>query len=331
MICEYGCGQQAKYQFKNGRWCCSEKPFGCKEFHKKTINEQKPFIIKTNKLCDYGCGQQAIYQFKNNKVCCSKNWAQCIEVKRKNSETNKIKQSGENNARYNIVVSEETKQKISNSIKKIYNTPNNIYTSNKYINKKRVSNKLPISKIKKKYPTFFKVEEMRYNPNKPDEKEIQVHCKNHLCKNSKEQGGWFTPTGYQIGSRSFSLDNINGTDSFYFYCCDKCKQECPLYGKHTNTLIKQDQIKAGYIKKELYTSEEYQTWRTTVLERANYLCEYCEKSATDSHHSRPKKLEPGFVLDPDFGVACCESCHYKYGHKTGTECSTGNLANKICK
>jgi len=48
------------------------------------------------------------------------------------------------------------------------------------------------------------------------------------------------------------------------------------------------------------------------------------------HHSRPQKLEPGFVLDPDFGVACCEKCHYKYGHKPGTECSTGNLANMIC-
>jgi hypothetical protein len=28
--------------------------------------------------------------------------------------------------------------------------------------------------------------------------------------------------------------------------------------------------------------------------------------------------------------SCCEECHYKYGHKSGTECSTGNLANKIC-
>jgi len=22
-LCDYGCGQEAKYQFKNGKWCCS--------------------------------------------------------------------------------------------------------------------------------------------------------------------------------------------------------------------------------------------------------------------------------------------------------------------
>jgi len=82
---------------------------------------------------------------------------------------------------------------------------------------------------------------------------------------------------------------------------------------------------------KLYTIEEYQTWRITVLEREDYLCEYCEEQAMHVHHSRPQKLEPGFILDPDFGIACCETCHYKYGHKTGTECSTGNLASTICK
>lgn len=24
MICEYGCEQKAKYQFKNSKWCCSK-------------------------------------------------------------------------------------------------------------------------------------------------------------------------------------------------------------------------------------------------------------------------------------------------------------------
>ena len=28
-ICEYGCGQEAKYQFKNGKWCCSESQNSC--------------------------------------------------------------------------------------------------------------------------------------------------------------------------------------------------------------------------------------------------------------------------------------------------------------
>ncbi len=61
-------------------------------------------------------------------------------------------------------------------------------------------------------------------------------------------------------------------------------------------------------------------------------CEYCH--ATENlhvHHEVPQKIVPGYSLDPDNGIIACEDCHYKYGHKTGTECSTGNLANKICK
>ena len=52
------------------------------------------------KLCDYGCGQEAIYHLKNGKWCCCERFNSCPEVRRKNSETNKIKQSGKNNAMY---------------------------------------------------------------------------------------------------------------------------------------------------------------------------------------------------------------------------------------
>jgi len=43
--------------------------------------------------------------------------------------------------------------------------------------------RLSINEIKKKYPIFFKIEEMKYD----DKLDIQVHCKNHKCKNSKEK------------------------------------------------------------------------------------------------------------------------------------------------
>ena len=168
---------------------------------------------------------------------------------------------------------------------------------------------------------FYVEEKMRYNPDKPGEKEIQVHCKNHNCVNSKEKDGWFTPKSQQFDDRKRSIEHILGHDGYYFYCCEECKIECPLYN------IKVDPNK---IIKKPSTSSEYQTWRNEVLKRENYECEYCGEPATHAHHSRPQKLEPGFVLDPDFGVACCEKCHYKYGHKKGTNCSTGKLANKMC-
>jgi hypothetical protein len=75
-----------------------------------------------------------------------------------------------------------------------------------------------------------------------------------------------------------------------------------------------------------------------------YICENCKinfnnRKSLSSHLNKgkcrffyiKKYKEPIFILDPDYGIACCEKCHYKYGHKTGTECSTGNLANVICK
>ncbi len=30
-LCDYGCGQEAKYQFKNGKWCCSSNYQSCVE------------------------------------------------------------------------------------------------------------------------------------------------------------------------------------------------------------------------------------------------------------------------------------------------------------
>ena len=52
------------------------------------------------------------------------------------------------------------------------------------------NSKLTIEQIEERYPLFFKIEGLRYNPDKPrSEYEIQVHCKNHNCKNSVEQEG----------------------------------------------------------------------------------------------------------------------------------------------
>lgn len=39
MICEYGCGQEAKHQFKNGKWCCSTNIAKCPNY--KKINSKK--------------------------------------------------------------------------------------------------------------------------------------------------------------------------------------------------------------------------------------------------------------------------------------------------
>jgi 5-methylcytosine-specific restriction endonuclease McrA len=72
-------------------------------------------------------------------------------------------------------------------------------------------------------------------------------------------------------------------------------------------------------------------FRLEVLTRDNYICQYCGGVATVVHHERPVKIDPFHAVDPDYGWACCERCHYEKGHPKETECSTGNLAAKVCE
>ena len=254
------------------------------------------------KFCDYGCGNEAKYKFKNGKWCCSKSKNSCSANKLKNSQMKKGKFVGKNNWNYGKKRSKKTKEKIGLKQKSY---------KNHYF--------LTIKKIKHKYPFFSKIEKLRYNPDKPNEKEIQVHCKNHNCKNSQEKGGWFTPTRSQLYERIRHLEKV-GADNCYFYCSIECKNICPLYRSHGGNNLKDNT--------ELYTQNEYQQFREFVLERDKYICQYCGEPAIDVHHERPQKLEPFFSLDPDYAWSCCKKCHYEKGHKD--ECSTGKLATKNC-
>jgi very-short-patch-repair endonuclease len=38
IFCDYGCGQEAKYQFKNGKWCCNKFYQSCSFIRKRTSN-----------------------------------------------------------------------------------------------------------------------------------------------------------------------------------------------------------------------------------------------------------------------------------------------------
>jgi len=266
--------------------------------------------------CDYGCGKKYEYIFKNGKKCCSKRTNLCEAVKKRVSNSCKgqkrTKETIEKIRKANLGKSldDETKKKISigNKKRKI---------SKKLRRKMGIGARLSIERVKNKYKIFFKIEEMRYNPYKPGEKEIQVHCKNHNCQNSKERGGWFTPTKYQFSDRIRHVEN--GYDGCYFYCSEKCKKECPLYRLKVDIF---------YDASLVYTDSEYKQFREFVLKRDQYACQYCGKQAEHIHHERPQKLEPFFALDPDLAWSVCKECHYKYGHKD--ECSTSKIANVVC-
>lgn len=245
------------------------------------------YIKVTNKLCEYGCGQDAHYQLLNKKWCCSDRYHKCAKKRKIQSKAQK--------QRKDLIESGRRMGKA---------------------NKGRIRT---IEYLNEKYPTFSIIEEMRYKPNTNI---IQVRCKNHNCKKSKEKGGWFTPTSRQLEKRIERIEN-QGIDGSYFYCSNKCKEECPLFGLNPNYELNDNSINQ-------YTYEQYQTWRKNVLLRENNLCQYCGAPANIVHHEKPQKTHPHLSVDPDNGIACCFKCHNKYGHKKGTECSTGSLANLVC-
>ncbi len=283
--------------------------------------------------CSYGCGNKGIYKFKNSNICCENYFTKCPAVREKNSKN----QIGK-------IISNETKRKQSRSqknrytkeLKKVYSErmiekykDNNEREKQKEIAKKiwlnkefrekhktnvnnyhKNNSKFTIEQLSRKYPIFSKVEELRYRLNT---KKIQVRCKK--CNR------WFTPTSQQLYDRINQIENLDGNDGCFLYCSETCKENCSLYN------LKSDPNKS--INKP-YTKSEYDTFKKFVLERDHHICQFCEEQAIDVHHERPQKLEPFFALDPDFAWSCCEDCHYKKGHPTGTECSTGGIANIKC-
>lgn len=284
-------------------------------------------IINNIKICDYCNTKIAYYTLNNGKHCCESSWQKCPQKKRDQQHIMKeVMNRPESKKRIRdmrtgVKDSEETRRKKRRAL--IGNTRKKGKKETKETKlKKSISHMRTIKHIKKCYPIFYLEEEMRYDPTtlKNDYKVIQVHCKNHNCENSKEKNGWFTPTGRQIEARIFAVQK--GNNGLYFYCSEECKKECVLYN------LKGD----PYRKVEVpYTSEEYQTFRTYVLERDEYRCQYCDKKAEHVHHERPQKLEPFFALDPDLAWSVCEKCHYEKAHKTRSECSTGELSKIICK
>ena len=359
-LCEYGCGQEAKYQFKNGKWCCSISNNSCPNMRKINRDLNKGRIVPKGRkmekfisiesseiLCSYGCGNIAKYKTKKTKrYCCEDHISKCPVLKeknrRKNKNGNKDKQKFETFKNVdkklceygcsNIAKYKNIKDKVccseypSQCLKqRVINKEKNLgkkHTEEELCEMREIQkkNRITIEQIKGRYPFFYKVEELRYNPNKEiEEREIQVHCKYYDCKNSKEKSGWFSPSKSSFISRIQSLEK-HGKDNSYFYCSQECKDLCPIFWSQGSDPYKETDLP--------YTQEEYQTFREHVLKRDNYKCQYCNKKAEHVHHERPQKLEPFFALDPDLAWSCCQKCHYEKGHKD--ECSTGKLASKTC-
>lgn len=107
-LCEYGCGQEAKFVLKNGKKCCSLRRESCSFQRKLTSEKIKQAHIKKEQetgsklfekgsrlsttenvtfdvnICFY-CGKKSNFILKNGKGCCESNANKCPENKLKNS------------------------------------------------------------------------------------------------------------------------------------------------------------------------------------------------------------------------------------------------------
>lgn len=194
--CFYGCGKDATYQFKNGKWCCSKSRNSCSE------------VIKNNPMKD----------LKIREKCSKSKKGQRYNLSQKEIERKRIWML-ENTDRLRSLIqypkSEETKKKHSISSKEKLKDPKI---------RSKMGHPLTIEYINKKYQIFSKIEEVRYNPDSMNrhKKEIQCRCKNPCCKNSKEMDGWFTPKKSALSTRIYQLEKLDGNKKGFLFCSRKC-------------------------------------------------------------------------------------------------------------
>ena len=223
-ICVYGCGQKAKHQLKNGKWCCSKHQAKCPMIRKKNSEVHKQKVIREmSELCEYGCGQKAQYQFYTGVSCCSKNFRNCPTVQAKCKK--KLK---------NIIIREKPElcDYGCGEEAKFYFKTSNTWCCNKthtrcptQIKLKKIKNKLNLFKFKIKYPEIFDIEELReVNGN------IEAKCK--FCNK------WFVPRYEQLRGRANSIKNKIRQNNCYFFCTKQCKLQSPdfLSGMRKNPI-----------------------------------------------------------------------------------------------
>jgi len=76
MLCVYGCNQEAKFQLKNGKWCCSEKHQSCPEIRKKNSSGASRSYLegrginRTYKVCEYCNSNISLPNYKRHTKKC---------------------------------------------------------------------------------------------------------------------------------------------------------------------------------------------------------------------------------------------------------------------
>ena len=152
-------------------------------------------------------------------------------------------------------------------------------------------------------------EEVRRDPDNMDW--LQVRCTN--CNE------WFSPKATEFQRRAQVINDGGGSR---FYCSEKCKHSCSIYGQH--------KFPKGF-KKDYHRHPDYNIWAKMIKERDNYECQICgETEGVNAHHYEGLNVNDIESLDLDMGVTLCAECHHR--SHTGKGCTYYDLQKRnICK
>jgi hypothetical protein len=278
IICEYGCGKESKYQFKNGKYCCENHYLKCPNQKKQLNGDKNPFFGKVH----------------------------TEESKRLTSDKNKGK------IPWNVGIprTEEEKKKISMKTKEAMLDPE---LREKLRRKPKLSKSYHprwtggyYSKGIPLYNTY--ADQISYaedcRRNKDDKNVLEVKCA--YC------GKWFIPLIPQVYERMRSLEGKNYGEQ-RIYCSEQCKIECPIYHqilypkgyKSTTSREVQPELRQLRFKIDNYTCQKCGKNQSEL------------DCGLHCHHVEGVRWEPLESADLDKCITYCKDCHKEAHEKEG--------------
>jgi len=191
-ICDYGCGQEATHQFKNGKWCCNKNVSLCQNIKNKIGNKIRGNILSEEH-------KKKLIMSNTGRKVSSKTRIKMILSHKKKVHPNLGKKH-----------SEKTKQRMRNAA---LGEKNHNYWKKQY-----TDNNIPL------YITYYNQLTIEEVPKR------DIHDKNILtvlCNHCKKR---FIPDINSVRNRARSLKGTSDGEC-RLYCSEECKIKCSVFNR----------------------------------------------------------------------------------------------------
>jgi len=277
-ICEYGCGNEAKFQFKNGKWCCSSHRLKCPNQKRSLTGVNNPFFGKKH--------SNKTRQKSGEKNIGRVPWNKGVE----RTEEEKIK------------ISEKTREAMNKpEIRELlkhrptFSKNNHSKWTGGYYSKG-----IPL------YNTYASTIDYAEECRRSNEDRNVLEVKCTYC------GSWFVPTIRQVYERRRALEGKNYGEQ-RLYCSDNCKHECPIFhqisyskdNKPDSSREVQPELRQMRFKKDNYTCQKCKKYKEEL------------ECGLHCHHIEGIRWEPLESADIDKCITVCKICHNDIHKKEG--------------